>query len=1454
MISGLNLFLPIAIDAYDGKPWPPLKNAKIDAKRLGEILISKYGFELYEDYIFDHAATWDTMHTTFDNVIGRCMELDNLIIYFAGHGEVRSEEGHWIPIDGHPHRYWFSNSEIFQNLKLIQAKHILVIADCCFSGTMTLKQNKLSGLNLDFAELESLKSRILFASGEVTKVSDGKEGLGSPFSKSLCEVLDSNTQPIINSSKIIYNAARLTEGRSSQRPQACQLAAEENENGEMLFRLNLPPTSSETPPVEKTRFPLPELPQINQLIPRSITSVTDQNDITRQLWSSEFSREYLDDIIVKDRQIVLLGGAGSGKSVEALRLAHFLQPREQSEIPIFKRLNAYEGGTITDYLGIDLTDLDTSRLIIFFDGLDEIQPEYFQSAVAEIRKLSAENLMMGLVITCRTNFFDVPNQIASGTFPGFSAYYLNDISSSDVLKHCNATLKIDGDDFLTKVHQNSYNDLLSKPFFLNILLNYYTDTHNLSITRSKILELTITKYYEHNQNHLEADYVKLTKEEVFVMLERLAYIMEVVGKNYITDGDLHLLFPEEQQYNQCKYLPALNYNADSNQWMFDHNNIQEYLAARVLAKLSFEKLTEIITVSSAGDQKIKPSWVHTVSFLISIANDELRNQLLDWLVNNDIEIIVKFEPDRLNDQQKVSVFKHIFDFYNEKGIWISSNKFSSQEFSHFANYRDSLIHLIGTLEDKESSRIAKLNAIHTLFNVDLTEFEDLIVHLRVALLSIIRLKLFTNPSDVHSVIGLLAHLKIADKETVNYLTSSYEKSQNQYLRAGLYKLLANSGEINEYLYIILEGLDLNSIQNAFDDREDTNLMDESFNLKLAIEQIIEPVFLQEFVSALIDSQEKRRMLLNDYRDVFPKLIVNAVNAFQVEPTIYKQIRDLYLAVNADFNPHVLKDIAVFFEKTNTKPETLLFIWKKTDTAGLGWDKLTLNLLDEEAVDLMIGFVKNKDLDIRQIQDFHLMLFYKQNKFPGLVELLEVNLKAELDIELKRPQVKNWDEIQHEQNQINFDLLFDTDALIADISLIFSETKKHEIGREDLKTLMFRNYDATETKISQTTFRLVREFAEYQPKVNLEQIVVWIKTSQRFKDYQIHQIKTELKEHKEIRVKPDQLSFIQDWSLNRANSLDLLWFFLHRFDLPLKEEQIILLSRYANSSVDSKVEEPGTIEMLEKYISKEKLLEAVAENVKNEDIEKLPWLINASYALRNDIENLYTFIIERLKTRDTEHFKDDALLQFWFQKTKDHQGLREFIVKTQSLSLKWTGIKILKSYPEDQDFVKEILKAIMNNDAYRFDERQEAANHLIELNDNDGFYFLADFVLTTSDPNIDFRHGYRSFARLTSIEIIDTLFKLLHLSKLPAFKADVYNDLESVILSAIISVGIQSDESAVKVIDELKNFIAKYTGELDNLNFLHYTIARIQEQIKIDKGQNVTIEQALAEYEGLELKA
>jgi len=234
-----NYLLNIAIDSYVDSAFKPLNNAVLDAKRLEKTLIEKYDFKLIEDSLFNQDASRKNIIETLNILSAILIDDDNLIINFAGHGSMNQKtlKGYWIPQDAsNAISDFIPNSTIIDALAGIDAKHILLIIDSCFSGSFLTQSRSTSG-NYYF-KLNQSKSRWLISSGRHEKVSDGQPGIGSPFSIILNEFLEKNCTKTFSVAELAVAVTKGTGNISKQQPVFAQIEGIGHEDGQFVFNLN----------------------------------------------------------------------------------------------------------------------------------------------------------------------------------------------------------------------------------------------------------------------------------------------------------------------------------------------------------------------------------------------------------------------------------------------------------------------------------------------------------------------------------------------------------------------------------------------------------------------------------------------------------------------------------------------------------------------------------------------------------------------------------------------------------------------------------------------------------------------------------------------------------------------------------------------------------------------------------------------------------------------------------------------------------------------------------------------------------------------------------------------------------------------------------------------------------------------------------------------------------------
>ncbi len=179
-----------------------LKTAITDAKEVTKTLKGQYGFSVTTLI----NATRDDIITALDEYRKILKAEDNLLIYYAGHGwlDGESERGYWLPVDADKttRARWVSNADVTDTLKALKAKHVMVVADSCYAGTLTRSADpdlegtrglKLTEKPAGYLEtLTNRKSRTVLSSGALEPVSDQGGGQHSVFAHAFLKSLKDN--------------------------------------------------------------------------------------------------------------------------------------------------------------------------------------------------------------------------------------------------------------------------------------------------------------------------------------------------------------------------------------------------------------------------------------------------------------------------------------------------------------------------------------------------------------------------------------------------------------------------------------------------------------------------------------------------------------------------------------------------------------------------------------------------------------------------------------------------------------------------------------------------------------------------------------------------------------------------------------------------------------------------------------------------------------------------------------------------------------------------------------------------------------------------------------------------------------------------------------------------------------------------------------------------------------
>ena len=239
-----------------------LKTAVNDAKGVAEVLERDYGFAVQ---LLLNATRSDVLRA-LSQLRGELGPNDNLLVYYAGHGvlDEYAEQGYWLPVDAERDNpaNWISNSDITDAMRAIRAKHVMVVADSCYSGTLVRDAtvNINSGLERDawLKRMTRKRSRTALVSGGLEPVIDSGGGEHSVFAKAFLGALREN-QDVLDGQAMFTAVKRPVALESDQTPQYSDIRRSGHDGGDFLFvrrsgtrtvALTVPPQPQTSKPIQ----------------------------------------------------------------------------------------------------------------------------------------------------------------------------------------------------------------------------------------------------------------------------------------------------------------------------------------------------------------------------------------------------------------------------------------------------------------------------------------------------------------------------------------------------------------------------------------------------------------------------------------------------------------------------------------------------------------------------------------------------------------------------------------------------------------------------------------------------------------------------------------------------------------------------------------------------------------------------------------------------------------------------------------------------------------------------------------------------------------------------------------------------------------------------------------------------------------------------------------------------
>lgn len=1082
-------------------------------------------------------------------------------------------------------------------------------------------------------------------------------------------------------------------------------------------------------------------------------------------WRNNGNSKTLYQSVFEFDKIILLGSPGIGKTRELDELFNTLWKEKENKGLIPFHLNLRNFRTANKFEDLIMYKKWTSltNIIFILDGLDEIADiQNFISAL-EVFIHSNSKRNIKYVISCRTNIYQ-KYLVKIVDFEIFKLEYLTFTQAKTILenKYGITTESLE----LEPKHYN----YLQTPFFLNLFANYFLVERKPPQNDSSMWELYVkTAMKRHKEKLIKRIHV-LNVPEIRKSLTRVAIINELMQKNYTDENELSkVLGSNYMDFIEYPFIDALK--ANTNQWSFEHKQIQEYFVANILSEKSFEEIVEIIRIPNISRELIYPSLFNTTSFLINLletGSAKFKN-LIEWINREQQDLLFRADSDRISNELKISVFQSYFNTECiKKRYWISTNRnYTTKEIARFGDCIANFNYLVDFLRTPHSFHFRVLiSALDLVSYFELNNAEN-IKGLKVVLMSLIEDGKIQDNVKASAVVCIRRQEFCKDEK---YLKKLFEIFKNETSNEINYALLSlvEYGNLDADEYFAFIKAEFERVHEIIKrDIPDNVLRGNDRLLRKLILRFKVPKHFIEIVSyffrtdvRLTLDNDNAQEILNKSLDFleYPDFIIQFFESFNGK-THYHHNDKLLIAIVKKFKKK--EEITRYLIANNVFGKVDYFLSQlansetvKIIASGFLEGSIKENVLANGFRNLLVH--GNDDKNAKEFNELMISGGYKFN-FPFYDE--GHNLKQRQESELKK--------------RANFDLLFNRQELLASINNIF-ELHENEIDIHKVSQIQSEWYDKNGHWANiDISISIISSFVYlHQSPVSYDMVVKYLNN-----DFILmKEIKSLIEHDNHLFVSENQKQHIENWysqslktinfdrviTLYETNSfqygrdfeqLKIILFLHNHFGFQLSQEFLLNCIEFAGL-----IDEPNE-ESLNGFFHKvnnKVLFDArVIANINTRRLFSIPLLKHVEYAVNNDLKESFVQIRELIKSEKLTNIPDRVLNRY-FELTKDYAILVE-CTKNINTFLCWSSIKLLLIKNEETEVCKnkaiEFLNSSIEGENYHQTDAlgvlfqlkcKEALDYYINMLNAGTYISLRDISYNNYDVIADYNDLERLF--------------------------------------------------------------------------------------------------------------
>ncbi|QCD62858.1 NACHT domain-containing protein [Tenacibaculum maritimum] len=1166
-----------------------------------------------------------------------------------------------------------------------------------------------------------------------------------------------------------------------------------------------------------------ELPSF--IIQRSLINEKkiDINDAI--LLSDEYESYSIFDVLKRESKIVLLGNPGLGKTIELKKVAiEYWNNKEIDFIPVFRNLkNFTKQDTIDGYLNIKHKSID--KVFFIFDGIDEIP--YVQDFVSKLqtflRRLEGKDYK--ILISCRTNVFE--NIVKK--IDGFKICNLKDLYIKEGLEILNA--KTDFPALIEKELDSNLKVFLKNPFLIGIVIDYINDNQKLPTNSAELWSNYIDKRLK-----VDSDDKQIKKSINTTLIKfyckKASLANELSKRSSFTEREILMIVDRKpSEFKSFLQTPMLEKKMIEDIWYFEHKNIQEYFASKILSELEVEKILGFIKIE--GIDKTHPSLFNTITFLINILDKKSKKftSLIEWIISNEPELLFRADTDRVNDEIKEQVFQNYFtEKVIESTLWLTTGKkIDLDRISRFADCYGNFIFLIKVIENEEIHIRPRISALAVLsnFNIPLDHKESFKDFLFKYLIDKTVSKDFKSNILEFFIYNVSYN---SDKDVIRDIFSVFKNETHNRINTNLLSLIERIDEVDEFSeYIIEEFLRANNLKER-EDKSDNVGRGNAYKSKSLVFKLSSSKDYLKIMKYYLNQSRTHFLEDRDLDEITSKIIGFKRDDPDYCVKIFETLED-----RMSYHRHQ-RFLFNLIEKTDSKTKVLQHILKKESLYEITY--FAVRLVDESNILEVSSIIKEKGCEHDKIENFRNFLGNANSRklakeFDSIMR--KYGVVFEKEVFTIEEEINNR-ELQRIERQDYLDSFFNQDTLIIGIKNFYRENNVDKISHKELIGLIYSNLEKRAfayDDLFNSSITIMKYILYHKGGALTYQQIINEVYEDSFCIYK--SLKNKIERFNSSKwsfiLSEKQKEQISNWCIKTSKLIDFknivkvgknrraysyisgdyeiiktIFFFdnLINIDLP-KEFLLGSIAYYEHENYDSSLEK---YDSLFNKINDKKLFDSrIIDNIKNEStLISFVLTSHVNYAIHNNLTEVFPIIRNLYVNYDDSLINEKGILDSFYKKTKDISLLKDCCADLNE-NLCWVSIQIMLEKGLEKEFCCDKSLELLNGrydvignhsialSVLMFYNKIEAIEIIMEDIQNNG---LDVFKRNRGLFQIT---GYNNYNMIKDYNIIKELFKYSYnYENVDSFIQNDYRNFTKTYLENLV----ETDDGYYKVREQLKS--------------------------------------------------